>query len=61
MKDLVVNTVGQTTPIKYGVLYWHAEAGHHDPIFCGNLTEATSSADLKAMDEVFANFDNLKP
>jgi hypothetical protein len=61
VKDLVVNTSGPAAPIKYGVLFWHASAGHHDPIVCDGLTEATSPADLQVIDEAFARFDSLKP
>ena len=61
IKDLVVNTNGPATPIKYAVLFWHAQFGHHDPVVCDGLIEAKSPADLQAMEEAFANFDNLKP
>jgi len=61
VKDLVVNTNPQTSPTKHGVLFWHAQAGHHDPVICENLTEVTSPEGLVAIDEVFAKFDELKP
>ena len=61
VKDIVINTNGQSNPIKYGVLYWHADAGHHDPIFCENLTESATPSELEAIGRVFANFDSMKP
>jgi hypothetical protein len=61
VKDIVINTSGQVTPIKYGFLFWHAEAGHHDPVFCENLVENSSSSQLEAIDKVFSNFDSMKP
>jgi hypothetical protein len=61
VKDLVLNTAGPAAPTKYSVLYWHNDFSHHDPMVCDRLVEATSPADLQAMDEAFANFDSLKP
>ena len=60
VRDLIINTSGQTTPTRLGVQYWHAEAGHHDPMFCDGLSEATSQSQLEVMDAVFANFENIK-
>lgn len=60
VKDLVLYTSGQTNPVKLGALYWHAEGGHHDPVFCESLVEATTPEALAAIDAVFATFDGLK-
>lgn len=61
VKDLVVMTPGGSLPTKYAVLFWHAEASHHDPISCERLTEATSPQDLQTISDAFANFEQLKP
>ena len=61
VKDLVVQTADQHTPTKHSVLYWHAQAGHHDPVICDTLNEKTSPEDLQKVDEVFSEFDNLRP
>ncbi len=61
VKDLVVNVAGPATPVKFGILYWHAEAGHHDPVVCDGLRELSQAAELKAVEEAFARFENPAP
>lgn len=60
VKDMVIQTVNMTTPTKFAVLYWHAEAGHHDPITCEDLVESTTPEQLVEADDAFADFDKIK-
>lgn len=61
VKDLVVNLSTQGTPTKHAILYWHNQAGHHDPVICEGLVEKTSAQDLREVEKAFARFDELKP
>lgn len=61
VKDLVINLSSQGTPLKHAILYWHNQAGHHDPVICDTLTEKTSAQDLREVEKAFARFDELKP
>lgn len=60
VKDLVLNTTNQTTPTQFAILYWHAQAGHHDPIKCEELVESTTVEQLAEVEQAFAEFENLK-
>jgi hypothetical protein len=61
VKDLVVNLSNQGTPLKHAILFWHNQAGHHDPVICEDLIEKTSAQDLREVEKAFARFDELKP
>lgn len=54
VKDLIVYASGPGNPTRLSFLYWHA--GHHDPVHCQNLTEATTAEQLQEMEERFAEF-----
>jgi hypothetical protein len=60
VKDMVLNTTNQTTPHQYAILYWHAQAGHHDPIKCEELIESVTVEQLAEVEQAFAEFENLK-
>lgn len=61
VKDMVVNLSAQGLPTKHAILYWHNQAGHHDPVVCDKLISQTSAQELLEVETAFSRFDELKP
>lgn len=58
VKDLVIHTNGPTNPTRLSFLFWHAEAGHHDPVHCQNLKEAQTAEELNEVEDRFKEFES---
>ncbi len=60
VKSAAVLTTAEKEIQNYSFRYWHAEAGHHDPVNCKNLIKVTTSEDLLEVEEAFMRFEDAE-